>query len=219
MSLRIYTTTFRRQAHFLRRLIESQDTQQFWMGQAKLIVTEVIAHVPPSQGKADLSAKRAGEKTVESDIGKLFQEVAPSRAEETSLKQIHSRHRNHKGRVPRSKGRNKYKVSKTALRTYMREQKARVGYLAAGFNAAANATGYRPPAWIARHRAPGSVSLRVDSRGIRFRAVNEVHYASKVAFIQSRVQKGINIRSQKLWRELEFLMERYAKRSGFKYLH
>jgi hypothetical protein len=217
MSITVHTGPYKRQAARLMDIRRWPDAQKFWAGQAKGIMKEVIAHVPPAWGKADLNAKRIGEAIVASDVGKLFQAVAPGAVDRSvDLASIHSGARNQKGKVPRSKGKNKYKVSKAALTAYIKEEKSHVGYLAAGFNAAAAKVGYRPPAWIWRHSAPGSVMLRVSERGIHFRATNSVQYASKIGILQHQIQKGVNVQTSKLYRESMYLMLSAAEKAGFK---
>lgn len=218
MSLKVDRSEFQRQVARLADIRGWPDAHTFWSRQAKGVMKETIANVPPSQGKADLSAKKIGERAVESDIGKLFvaasgqsRPVAP-----VPMESIHQSARTQKGRVAgRSRGRNRHRVSQTALKAYMRDAKKGVGQLAAGFLPAANAVGYRPPAWIARHSAPGSVSLRITSHGIRFRAVNSVKYAAKVDFLQSRVQRGVNRQTAKIFLEVEHLLWKAAGASRF----
>lgn len=218
MSLKIYRAEFQRQAARLADIRSWPDAHTFWARQAKGVMKEVIANVPPAMGKADLAAKRIGEKAVERDIGKLF--VAVSAQGRTpapvAMESIHQAARTDKGRVAgRSRGRNRHRVSKAALQAYMRDAKKGVGQLAAGFLPAANAVGYRPPAWISRHSAPGSVSVRITSHSLRFRAVNNVAYANKVTFIQSRIQRGINRQTAKIFLEVEHLLWKAAGASRF----
>lgn len=215
MSLRVYTASYKRQAARLMDVRRWPNAQRFWAGQAKGIMKEVIAYVPPSMGKADLNAKRRGEAIVASDIAKLFIAVSPGQAQETALDSLHQQNRNAKGKVSRNKGKNRYRVSRAALTAYVRETKQSVGYLAGGFNAAAARVGYRPPAWIWRHQSPGSVMLKVSERGIRFRATNSVEYASKIGILERQIQKGINAQTAKLWRETKHLMLQAAKSAGF----
>lgn len=218
MSLRIHTQTFKRQAARLADIRTWPSAHSFWARQAKGVMKEVIANVPPSQGKADLSAKRAGERAIETDIGKLF--VAASGRnpiQPVAIASIHQSARTDKGRVAgRSRGKNRHRVSKAALQAQMRDAKKGVGNLAAGFLPAARAVGYNPPAWIGRHSAPGSVSLRITSHGIRFRAINNVAYANKVVFLQSRIQKGVNRQTSKIFLEVEYLLGKAAGDTGFR---
>lgn len=216
MSLRINTTNYRRQVQRLMDIRRWPNVQKFWAGQAKGVMKEVIAYVPPSKGKATLEGKRRGEEAVASDIAKLFIGVTPRRAKETDIKSLHQRHRNAKGRVGRDLGQNRYKVPRAALNAYIRETKKSVGYLAGGFNAAAARVGYRPPAWIWRHQSPGSVVLRISDRGIRFRATNAVDYASQIGVLERRIQKGINAQAAKIERETRHLLIRAARGAGFK---
>ncbi len=217
MSIRVNTREYKRSAARLMDVRRWPNPEKFWAGQAKGVMKEVIAFVPPSMGKANIEAKRRGEANVASDIEKLFLAVSPRRADTSvSLAQVHAAARNSKGRVSRNKGRTPALVTRSALSAYLREVKGRVGYLAGGFNAAAAKVGYRPPAWIWRHRSPGSVRLRVSARGIQFRATNAVDYASGVAALESRIQRGIDAQTGKLRRETEYLLARAARASGFR---
>jgi len=217
MSFRIDTRNFKRQAATLMDVRRWPDARHFWARQARGVMREVIGNIPPSQGKADLAAKRRGEAAITGDIAKLFVGVAPSQAENVDLASIHRRARNSRGKVPRSLGDRRHKVSRVALRDYVREKsRSRPGHLAAGFNAGAAVAGYRPPAWIWRHQSPGSASLTVSERGIRFRATNAVRYASGVANLESRIQKGIDGQAAKIQREVIYLLEKAAAAAGFR---
>jgi hypothetical protein len=218
MSLKIYPREFQRQAARLADIRTWPDAHSFWARQAKGVMKEVIANVPPAAGKADLTAKRIGERAVERDIGKLFVAASGQRrpAAPVAMESIHQSARTDKGRVGgRSRGRNRHRVTQTALKAYLRDAKKDVGKLAAGFVPGANAVGYRPPAWIARHSAPGSVSLSITSHSIRFRAINSVSYANKVNFLQSRIQRGVNRQTAKIFLEVEHLLWKAAGASRF----
>lgn len=217
MSLKVDRSEFQRQVARLADIRSWPDAHTFWSRQAKGVMKETIANVPPAIGKADLNAKRAGEKAIERDIGKLFVEASGRKPPEpVAIASIHQAARTDKGRVGgRSRGRNRHRVSKTALKSYLRDAQKGVGNLAAGFLPAARATGYNPPAWIARHSAPGSVSLRITSHSLHFRAVNSVKYANKVAFLESRIQRGINRQTAKLFLEVEHLLYQAAGASRF----
>ncbi len=217
MSLKVHHGEFQRQARRLMDIRSWPDAQTFWARQAKGVMKEVIANVPPAMGKADLKAKRIGERRVEIDIGKLFVEASGRKTPEpVAMSSIHQAARTDKGRVRgRSRGRNRHRVTKAALRAYQREAQKKVGHLAAGFLPAARAVGYAPPAWIARHSAPGSVSVRITNTGLRFRAINAVRYATKVDFLQSRVQRGINRQTAKIFLEVEHLLWKAARASRF----
>jgi hypothetical protein len=216
MSITVHTGPYKRQAARLMDLKRWSGVEAFWKAQAKGVMKEVIAYIPPGQGKADLGAKKRGEGAVEGDLQKLFEGVSPQRAEQTDLAPIHDRHRNARGKVIGVRKNAQYKVPRAALTAYIRETKTHVGYLAAGFNAAAAKVGYRPPAWIWRHHSPGSVSLRITDRGIRFLATNAVPYASKIAILERQIQKGITAQTSKIRREVDFLLKRQAKAAGFK---
>jgi hypothetical protein len=218
MSLKVNRSEFQKQVGRLMDIRSWPDAQTFWARQGKGVMKEVIANVPPCNGKADLAAKRIGERAIERDIGKLFVAAAGGGRPPApvAMETIHQSARTDKGRVSgRSRGRNRQRVSKTALKSYLRDAQKGVGNLAAGFLPAANAVGYRPPAWIARHSAPGSVSLHISSHGIRFRAINNVQYANKVNFIESRIQRGINRQTAKIYLEVEHLLWKAAGASRF----
>lgn len=216
MSIRVYTDSFMRQSARLKDVRQWSSPERFWARQAKGLMMDIVGRVPPSAGKADLAAKKRGEGAVARDVAKLFQPVPRRQVEHHDLAGLHRSHRNDKGIVPtRSKRGNRYKVSHEALRSHLRESKGKVGFLAAGFNAASERTGYRPPAWILRHRAPGGVALRVSERGIYFRATNSVRYASNVSRLEAQIQRGLNQRAAKIWLEVEFLLKLEAAKAGF----
>lgn len=214
MSITVDTRKFKRQSARLMDMRQWQGAENFWRQQGSGVMKEVINRMPPSRRRANVAAKKSGENAVEGDIRKVFQAVHPSRAENVDLAAVHRAHRNARGRTRRAKPRRQVKAA--VLNAYIREKKKQVGYLAAGFNAAAAKVGYKPPAWIWRHRAPGSMKLRTSTRGIRIKATNRVGYAPRIVRIDAKVQSGINTQANKIRRQVDYLLKRQARKVGFR---
>lgn len=107
-------------------------------------------------------------------------------------------------------------VGKTAFNRYRRTALKSVGRFAAGWNAAAAKVGYRPPAWIARHRSAGAIAVELSARRIRFKATNKVPYGSKLSNVRHRVQRAVNDQANKLHRQIKHRLISQAKKAGFR---
>lgn len=221
--LRIRTDSFKRQAARLMDLRKWPNAEKFWRTQAKGVMREVISLTPPggAGGVRGMAAKKRGEATIHRDLGRLFRPVT-RQAEatvttEAQAASIHSGARNKYGYVGRTLADDKkHAIFRPVLTAYRKDKIRKVGNLAAGFNRAAAKMGYKPPAWIWRHKAPGDVSLRVTARGIYFRATNRVRYASSVANLEKRIQAGVNSQTAKLYRQVDYLVNGAARRAKFK---
>ena len=107
-------------------------------------------------------------------------------------------------------------VSATAYKRFSKALNKRVGWMAAGWNQAAALLGYRPPAWIWRHSAPGYGTLTVDDQGVRIKMTNAVRYASQVGDMRRRVQYALDSQAKKMINTANKFFENMWKTSGFK---
>lgn len=164
---------------------------------ARRFVKRIADLTPPAQGKADSSAKKRGESAILADLLKIAiptVAVGPSRAAKetlanaTSLLAAHARARKaSRGRVnPRNRKEHLF-VSQTIFNQTLRLLQHRVGWLAAGLNAAAEKLGARLPAWIKRHgQKYGAISVSTSKHGIRIRIVQNVPFADDVKLYPAR---------------------------------
>lgn len=220
--IRIDTRSFKRKSAQLMDLRRWPDAEKFWRTQAKGVMSETVNRTPPGGGPVrGIQAKQRGEAIIHGDMAKLFRPVTrKDPGVITSIgkvSHIHSSARNKWGRVHRDLPEDqKHMVFRPVLNDYRREKLKHVGHLAAGFNRASARVGYKPPAWIWRHKAPGDVMLRVTSRGIYFRATNRVRYASSVTNLEKRIQAGVDAQTAKLYRQVDYFVNGAARKAKLK---
>jgi len=107
-------------------------------------------------------------------------------------------------------------VPEDNLKRYRRQLYRRVGILAAGWNAAAEKLGARPPAWIRRHgNSRGTITISL-SRGVKIVIVNAVPFAGSVRGLRGRVQKALDWQARALERRVEYFTKKGARAAGFK---
>ncbi len=197
----------------------SRGGEEILKQQAKLIGEKAINLTPPGkEGVSGLAARRLGDKSVEASLNMLFRpemkggkspaQRAEIDANTAAMNQIHQQHRNRRGRVSRSLGKNKYKVWKTDFTRYQRETKKRVGKLAHGWASAAGKLGVKLPAWIARHTGErdGSIRISVTDTEIAVTMKNDVEYASDIRGIQNRLDRAVRLQESALIRQLNNLL-------------
>lgn len=105
-------------------------------------------------------------------------------------------------------------VSKAAWDAYYNEVKARVFWLAAGWNAAAREFGVSVPKMISKHNAPGAVKIEITETVIRFVIINEVTYANGIRDMERRVQWAIDVQTRNMGKVIAKNLESAAKRAG-----
>lgn len=220
--IRIRTASFKRQAAKLMDLRQWPDAEKFWRVQARGVMSEVVNRTPPGGGPVrGIQAKKRGEALVNADVAKLFRPVTRKDGDTITtqgrMASIHEAARNKYGRVHRNlPDEEKHPVFRPVLNAYRKDKLKRVGNLAAGFNRASARVGYKPPAWIWRHKAPGDVVLKVTSRGIYFLATNRVDYASSVTNLEKRIQAGVDAQTAKLYRQVDHFVNGAARKAKFK---
>lgn len=144
-----------------------------------------------------------------------------------SISDWHKQNRRENGRVhrigrkTRDIGRHKNwdrgVVQAADKKAYIKKVLARVGLLAAGWNASAIKLGARFPAWIKRHgHANGQCLVEENARGIRIRMENAVGFATKVRGLERRIKWAINAQANALDRAADNIMRKTAQRAGFR---
>jgi len=187
---------------------------------ARGFVKEVVAITPPaSKGKRGSGAKKAGEGAIIADLARVM--VAAARRKGVTLgdpAEIHKRLRDsHTGRINPRNLKSPYPVDASALRALKRQLLARVGELAAGWNAGAQKLGVKLPAWVARHGSKRSSAAVINTfRVFRIILTNAVKYVANVESYDRRIQSAINIQGKKMQRRAEFLLTRALRQAGWK---
>ena len=187
---------------------------------ARGFVKEVVAITPPaSKGKRGSGAKKAGEGAIIADLARVM--VAAARKKGVKLgdpAEIHKRLRDpHTGRMNPRNLKGPYPVDAAALRALKRQLLARVGELAAGWNAGSQKLGVKLPAWVARHGSKRSSAAVLNTfRTFRIILTNAVKYVTSVESYDRRIQSAINIQGKKMQRRAEFLLTRALRQAGWK---
>ena len=187
---------------------------------ARGFVKEVVAITPPaSKGKRGSGAKKAGEGAIIADLARVM--VAAARRKGVTLgdpAEIHKRLRDsHTGRINPRNLKSPYPVDASALRALKRQLLARVGELAAGWNAGAQKLGVKLPAWVARHGSKRSSAAVINTfRVFRIILTNAVKYVTNVESYDRRIQSAINIQGKKMQRRAAFLLKRALQQAGWK---
>lgn len=99
------------------------------------------------------------------------------------------------------------------LTRYIKQRQARVQFLVAGWESAANRLGISLPGSVTQHNAPGSVVIQVSPQRLRIVATNSVSYASNTPLLR-RIQWALNAQAGKLERQWETYTARLNRRSG-----
>lgn len=95
-------------------------------------------------------------------------------------------------------------VPKSQFENYVARMKGKVGTLASGWNAAAAALGFSPPAWISRHGTQhGQVIMDLDSERMRIVFTNAAPFTNNVRDLASRVQKAVDWQARDMNRRID----------------
>ena len=198
-----------------------RDWETFIREQVRGFLRLVIDFTPPSRGAIrGVKAKKAGEGTIERDVRKVFATTSSTkRVQVTSIAEMRSIMKSKRarrgGKITYASD-TKTLVRAALLREFLKQRKARVGYLASGWHAAAKNIGnVRVPAWIGRHNGPGSTSVKSTIEGIIAEICNEVDYASDVSGMERRMQAALNVQAKRMDRRLAHFTEKAAKSAGF----
>lgn len=154
---------------------------------AARIVKNIVDITPPASGKADASAKKRGESAIVADLLKLAQPVqgegitrAQKRelfASADELLAMHQRAAKQLGRIARRGGKRVEVEARDFTRVAAILGK-RVGWLAAGLNAAASQLGVKLPGWVTRHGTKyGTIKIEFSASKFRIAIGQNVPYA------------------------------------------
>jgi hypothetical protein len=97
----------------------------------------------------------------------------------------------------------------TFLKFYIQSIQDRVGWLAAGWRAAAEELGVKLPQWIGRHTAaPGAVRVEVSDHSFKIVATNAVKFASEAGDLTRRVQYAVESQAAAMNRRADDFLKR-----------
>ena len=187
--------------------------------QAKGFIREVINITPPASGKADSSAKQAGEAAIRSDLAKIMKPVRPGKGRQLeSAETIWRRLRvSGTGRVNPRNLKTLYPVAFADYRALQKRLLSEVGLLSAGWNAAAAQLGAAVPAWIKRHgNSRGSIKVSVYSGGMTIRMINSVEFSDNVKDLDRQIQFALKVQTNKMQRQMDAILTKAGRKAGFK---
>ena len=221
--------------HALKQLHQAsgRDARESLERAARGFVRRVVAITPPGGGgRTGTAARKAGEGAIRKDLGRIFAPVVlkgrrkitqvfgtplkrpvfvPTKERWPDVEAIYA------GRLARKGGRKHltrgqkqaFYVDKRKLSALQKMLIARVGFLAAGWNAAAESLGVKLPAWVSRHgTGHGSYLALLDTSHISITIVNAVGYALNVDGIEGRIQSALNLQANAMIREREALLKK-----------
>lgn len=186
---------------------------------AKGFVGNIVLITPPASKNATGSAaKKAGETTITNDLAKVMMAVRLRKGVEIQLAQdIYQRFRDKRtGRINPRNLHQPYRVSSADYNALRKVLLANVGWLASGWNAAAQRLGLKVPAWIARHGTSNGIIL-ITSDGQRFRieVSNGVKFVGNVKDLDRRIQKAVDYQANAMQRQADYLLRKAVKQAGF----
>jgi hypothetical protein len=234
----LFEETFARFARLTTNSIEDE-----LKNQARLFVIDAIKVTPPFHqgvGQGVSAAKKAGEKSIGRNIDRLFvgKELVGSRrithlfgrTDVPGLPYIvptTEKYPDVSGMYEREKATAKRRalrgmrfygppktVSRRKVRTLYRTEVRKVGWLAGGWNTAANRLGAtaKVPAFVRRHAgAPGQVQIDFSPSRLRIVLINQVRYADYVGGLQKRASFALTKRVHAMQRQIPRLMRQAGR--------
>ena len=189
---------------------------------ARRFVRNVADITPPATGKADSIAKKRGEAAILRDLLKIAiptTVAGPSHAAREVLASAEDLLTAHAtalsaGTVDRRKVHDKLFVSPTTFNRVLALLQKRVGWLAAGLNAAAARLGASLPAWIKRHgNRFGRIEVHPSRHGLRIRIIQNVPFADDVKNYARHWNFALQKEIASLTRQARAIFERKAGRA------
>lgn len=193
-------------------------------GAAKGFTKNMLMITPPaSKGATGSKAKQQGEAAIKADLARIMTAARrkadiDTRPGVASPEELHTRFRDKRsGRInPRGLAQ-PYRVPRTALVALQRKLVARVGWLAAGWGAAARRLGVSIPAWVNRQGAgKGFISITRSGALFRVTVANKVGFVGNVKDLNRRMQKAVDYQANAMRRQVEYLMKKGIRKAGFK---
>jgi len=181
-----------------------RSTADLMKSEGRALIKDVVDFTPPGKKRA------GGVARVRADIRSALVNSRSPGAQDAAT--AHRSVRNARtGRVKAPA----QKIPVRNLAGYIREKVKMVGFLKAGWAAAARKLGARLPAW-ASQSAPGTVELDTQWPAMRVSADNNVTFASDIKNLDRRINSALKRRLRSLTRRLEYFTQRDARRASFK---
>jgi len=220
-------------------LYTGKTLEQAMLDQARLLVMDVVKVTPPFHqgvGQSVSVAKRAGERSILKNMNRLFAEheligsrrvthlfgrtdveglpfVVPAPEKNPNVEAIY---REEDGKA---KNRRKYRYENKRIHVDVRKSRRiyrkaarNVGWLAGGWNTAANRFGTKLPAFVRRHgAAPGQVQVKMDKVSMHVSLQNAVGYGFRIGGMVKRIWFAETKRIHALERQIPRLLKIYER--------
>jgi hypothetical protein len=189
--------------------------------EGKRLVKAIIQLTPPNKEKenkkGDINPSynlSGGKKTIANDLAKIFRQ---SKRGTASPESFHKRFRDKRGRVRLNlnKGNKDRRIRIADLAEYKKKVQARVGYMAAGWKAAAASMGINLPAWISRHSAAGKGRVSLNGERLTIELSNNVVYPGARFLVERRVDDALRYRARTMMSRVNHFVYKAAKGAGF----
>jgi len=179
----------------------------------KLAVVTEVANQTNSSSRAGIQRNEKGHfvkgsgKVSRSTTGQLLSDAS-------ALIELHSRSFAKGGVNPRNR-KGKIYVQQSTFDKVAKQLMARVGWLAAGLNVAAEKLGRPLPAWIRRHGSKfGKIQVTVSTSGIRITVTQNVPYADGVGGYQRRWAFALSKELRTLKQQAGIVFKKLAERAA-----
>ncbi len=191
---------------------------------ARGFVRRVVAVTPPaSEGTTGLDARRQGEAKIDRELQRVFVPVPLRGKRPEQYPDVYGIYRDQvlprkgkRGLSPRPLTQ-RFHVDQAKFDALRASLVGQVGFLAGGWNAAADTLGVPVPAWIARHgRGNGTCEVEIEENRIRILISNNVGYARDVDGFDRRTAAALGYQADAFEREMEFLLEKSVAEAGLR---
>jgi hypothetical protein len=198
--------------------------------QAGRILHRMIRITPPFNGKGSIgAAKKQGERAIVKDmrkifvpvdlkgqrqINQLFGNVIEPRYVDTKEKHpdVESIWQSRRKTAMRTRsGRAMFYVDRRKFDRLARKKKKNVGKLGSGYKPAAGRLGVALPAFMKRHRSPGSITVDSGPDLIRIVITNGTHYAHQVPEFRRRIEWAVSTQKAAMERQLNRAMKQLER--------
>ena len=220
------TSGISRAINQLRPLVKKSKSELIRDAAKGFVATSLEITPPASKGKTGAKAKAQGVQAIKGDLAKIMigvrkQREIDTRAGAASPEELYKRFRSPRnGRInPRALA-HPYKVKSSELKALTDKLIARVGWLAAGWNQAAQKLGVsmrKWPEWVQRHGSGrGYCTISEGVSSVRIEIGNNVKYIAGVADLERRLEAAIQYEENKIMRQIPVLLKKALQKSGWK---
>jgi hypothetical protein len=192
--------------------------------EGRLLSQAIMQLTPPNKEKENKDGgfvpswnKAGGNKTIANDLAKIFRS---SKKGITNPAMLHKRFRTRRGRVMNKtlfSETNDRRIKVSKLGEYKKQMQARVGYLAAGWAAAAKSLNFKVPVWIAKHSAPGSGGAKLSGNKLEIELTNNAVYGQIKSLLERRVKNALTFRAKTMMKQVNKYMSKDAAKAGLVY--